>query len=192
MILSKYYVAFNIAFYIHTPIDKAVRDRILQLNPCEPAGNFKKDTKGRSFSSSYYNFITKTAQKIERTWLCYSPQLDVAYCQICWLFADRNNVYFKVAWRKGVNDWQGISKKIKEHENTIIHIQACRGYDLWKQNKPADSLLDCKYKEDVNKLRDILRRIIDVIMTKRKFYDHYRSVGEIRLCSDISPIRNNN
>ncbi|GFQ69546.1 DUF4371 domain-containing protein [Trichonephila clavata] len=73
-------------------------------------------------------------------------------------------MYFKEAWCKGVNDWQGISKNNKEHENSIIHIQACRAYDIWKQNKTVDLLLKCNFKE-VNKVSQILRRIIDVTMT---------------------------
>lgn len=158
-------VSSDLAFYTNVPIDTELREKILKLGPCQPEDFFRKDAKGRSFSSSYYNFTTKTGQKVQRKWLCYSIRLDAAYCQVCWLFADRNNIHFKEAWCKGVNDWQGISKKIKEHENSIIHIQACRAFDIWEENKTVDLLLDCKYKEEVNKLRQTLRRVIDVIMT---------------------------
>ncbi|GFT03299.1 hypothetical protein TNCV_2984841 [Trichonephila clavipes] len=74
-----------------------LREQILKLCPYQPEGNFQKDAKGRSFSSSYYSFISKAGQKIERKWLCYSTRLHVAYCQVCWLFADRTNMYFKEA-----------------------------------------------------------------------------------------------
>ncbi|GFV86596.1 DUF4371 domain-containing protein [Trichonephila clavipes] len=153
----------DFAHYVGTAIDADIREQTLKLGPYQPEGNFLKDAKGRSFSSSY-SFISKAGQKIERKWLCYSTRLHVTYCQVCWLFADRTNMYFKEAFCKGVNDWQGISKKIKEHENSIIHIQACRTYDIWKQNKTVDSLLKCNFKE-VNKVSQILRRIIDVTMT---------------------------
>ncbi|GFT59609.1 zinc finger MYM-type protein 5 [Trichonephila clavipes] len=91
-----------------TPIDADLREQILKLGPYQPEGNFQKDAKGRSISSSYYSFISKAGQKKERKWLCYSTRLHVAYCQVCWLFADRTNMYFKEALCKGVNDWQGI------------------------------------------------------------------------------------
>ncbi|GFW83964.1 DUF4371 domain-containing protein [Trichonephila clavipes] len=106
--------------YVGTPIDADLREQILKLGPYQPEGNFQKDAKGRSFSSSYYSFISKAGQKIERKWLCYLTRLHVAYCQACWLFADRTNMYFKEAWCKGVNDWQGIpkKKKIKQHNNS--------------------------------------------------------------------------
>ncbi|GFV99107.1 hypothetical protein TNCV_1510831 [Trichonephila clavipes] len=80
-----------------TPIDADLREQILKLGPYQPEGNFQKDVKGRSFSSSYYSFISNAGQKIERKWLCYSTRLFVAYCQVCWLFADRTNIYFKEA-----------------------------------------------------------------------------------------------
>ncbi|GFX01761.1 hypothetical protein TNCV_2921471 [Trichonephila clavipes] len=54
-----------------TPIDADLREQILKLGPYQPEGNFQKDAKGRSFSSSYYSFISKAGQKIERKWLCY-------------------------------------------------------------------------------------------------------------------------
>ncbi|GFW98742.1 hypothetical protein TNCV_2251051 [Trichonephila clavipes] len=81
--------------YVDTPIDADFREQILKLGPYQPEGNFQKDTKGRSLSSSYYSFIFKAGQKIERKWLCYSTRLHVAYCQVCWLFADRTNMYLK-------------------------------------------------------------------------------------------------
>ncbi|GFY35644.1 hypothetical protein TNCV_2619351 [Trichonephila clavipes] len=64
-----------------TPIDADLRERILKLGPYQPEGTFQKDAKGRSFSSSYYSFISKAGKKIERKWLCYSTRIHVAYCQ---------------------------------------------------------------------------------------------------------------
>ncbi|KAK1889462.1 Zinc finger MYM-type protein 5 [Dissostichus eleginoides] len=37
----------------------------------------------------YYTTTTRAGIKLPRTWLCYSPTLDCAYCEPCWLFADR-------------------------------------------------------------------------------------------------------
>ncbi|GFT09120.1 hypothetical protein TNCV_4105701 [Trichonephila clavipes] len=71
----------DFAYYVGTPIDADLREQILKLSPYQPEGNFQKDAKGRSFSSSYYSFISKAGQKIERKWLCYSTRLHVAYCQ---------------------------------------------------------------------------------------------------------------
>ncbi|GFT13992.1 hypothetical protein TNCV_3667371 [Trichonephila clavipes] len=70
----------DFAHYVGTPIDADLREQILKWGPYQLEGNFQKDAKGRSFSSSY-SFISKAGQKIEWKWLCYSMRLHVAYCQ---------------------------------------------------------------------------------------------------------------
>ncbi|GFV79498.1 hypothetical protein TNCV_279541 [Trichonephila clavipes] len=67
----------DFAHYVGTPIDAYLREQIFKLGPYPPEGNFQKDAKGRSFSSSYYSFISKAGQKIGRKWLCYSTRLHV-------------------------------------------------------------------------------------------------------------------
>ncbi|GFW65934.1 transposable element Tcb1 transposase [Trichonephila clavipes] len=52
----------DFAHYVGTPIDADLREQILKLGPYQPQGNFQKDAKGRSFSSSYYSFISKAGQ----------------------------------------------------------------------------------------------------------------------------------
>ncbi|GFW21788.1 hypothetical protein TNCV_1235131 [Trichonephila clavipes] len=75
------WVRNDFAHYVGTPIDADLREQILILGPYQPKGNFQKDAKGRSFSSSYNSFISKEGQKIERKWLYYSTRLYVANCQ---------------------------------------------------------------------------------------------------------------
>ncbi|GFW12602.1 hypothetical protein TNCV_818541 [Trichonephila clavipes] len=56
----------DFAHYVGTLIDADLREQILKLDPYQPEDNFLKDAKGRSFSSSYYSFISNAGQKIER------------------------------------------------------------------------------------------------------------------------------
>ncbi|GFU21612.1 hypothetical protein TNCV_3828021 [Trichonephila clavipes] len=49
----------DFAHYVGTPIDADLREQFLKLGPYQPEGNFQKDAKGRSFSSSYYSFISR-------------------------------------------------------------------------------------------------------------------------------------
>lgn len=118
------------------PLNEEEKSSILLLEPCRPEGPFPKDGKNRSFNSDFYYLETKTGQKLERFWLCYSPVMDGVYCEPCWLFADRNDPNFKDAWTTGrIKDWQGISKKIKEHEVTRIHLNSCLVYSMKKKQK---------------------------------------------------------
>lgn len=118
------------------PLNEEEKSSIMLLEPCRPEGPFPKDGKNRSFNSDFYYLETKTGQKLERFWLCYSPLMDGVYCEPCWLFADRNDPNFKDAWTTGkIKDWQGISKKIKEHEVTRIHLNSCLVYSMKKKTK---------------------------------------------------------
>lgn len=133
---------------------------ILASQPCQPKGPFPKDliTK-RSFSAEYYSFRNKAGQKVERFWLCYSPTLNGVYCEPCWLFSECPESH---SWRDGkMCDWQGLSKKIKKHESSAAHLQACFVYASWKKNK---TIVD-QISNEREKWKDIFVRIVDVVRT---------------------------
>lgn len=102
---------------------------------------------------------------VPRKWLCYSPNIDRAYCEPCWLFADRRCPSHHPSWTVGINDWQGLSKKIKKHESSHAHIAACVTYDMWKNDLTIDAQLDSEYKSQVNFWTQVLTRITDVTLT---------------------------
>ncbi|GFV61925.1 uncharacterized protein TNCV_4107291 [Trichonephila clavipes] len=96
-----------------TPIDADLREQILKLSPYQPEGNFQKDYKGRRFSPSYYSFIPKAGQKIERKWLCYSTRLRVAYCQ---------------ALLRRKSDCKSLESDVLNFLNTLdINLAKCQG-----------------------------------------------------------------
>lgn len=136
-----------------------LKRKIISAGPNKPMGPFPKNKEdNRAFSSDYYTTKTKTGQKIDRFWLCYSQKLNGVYCQPCWLFssneASRN-------WCKGtINDWRGLSKKVKIHEGSDAHLQACIIYSTWEKNKTIDSQI-----RGNERIKEILVRICDVIRT---------------------------
>jgi len=52
-------------------------------------------------------------------------KLNMAYCEPCWLFSDQNT---NNNWKDGISDWQGLSKKIKDHVISYNHMHACAIY----------------------------------------------------------------
>ena len=44
--------------------------------------------KKNNFSLEYSKVVDVT---IQRLWLCYSPSSQKSYCEVCWLFSNRNN-----------------------------------------------------------------------------------------------------
>ena len=69
--------------------DPSLKRAILEHGSCRPTDNFF-NTEGKvNFTASYY-FHTVDNIQIPRQWICYSPKLKRPYCEVCWLFADRN------------------------------------------------------------------------------------------------------
>ncbi|GFU74941.1 transposable element Tc3 transposase [Trichonephila clavipes] len=132
----------DFAHYVGTPIDADLREEILKLGPHQREGNFQKDAKGRSFSSSYYSFLSKAGQKSERKWLCYSTQLHVAYCQFGLAIHQNDHQARRrfVEWGQNeiavVPDFhKRILFRDEEHFwlNGYVNIQNCR---IWSEANP--------------------------------------------------------
>lgn len=142
-----------------------IKKNILASGSSRPEGPFPKDANNRSFSENYY-FTKKSAagNKVPRYWLCYSAKLNCAYCEPCWLFADRCHPSFHPSWIQGINDWQGLSKKIKVHEQSHIHLNASIAYDMNKNNETLEYITESTFKENLQFWRNTLTRIIDVIL----------------------------
>jgi hypothetical protein len=100
-----------------------VKTFIISTGTCQCKGPFPKDEKNRSFSCAYYKNETTTSQPFTLMWLNYSLKKDCAYCLPCWLFSKSGNN--KSGWADGIRDWQGLSRKIKDHGKSNDHILAC-------------------------------------------------------------------
>lgn len=170
----------DIALFSGT-LSEETKKKIIAAGPNRPMGPFPRDPiTNRSFSSDYYYTHTKTGQRIERFWLCYSQVRNTVYCQPCWLFCEHKQLQ-TAAWRDGsINDWQGLSKKIKTHEDSASHFRACISYTAWEKNKSVDTLITVGQE----KIKQILIRICDVIRTLAlgnvPFRGHRENISQIR------------
>ncbi|XP_060863504.1 zinc finger MYM-type protein 1-like [Metopolophium dirhodum] len=143
----------------------SLKKSILLFGQCKPSIKFPRNHVNRCFSTGYYYITTKTGIKIPRQWLCYSLILDKAYCEFCWLFANRQYEHFKYEWISGVDDWQHLSQQISKHENSIQHINATEIRRYWEKNKTLDTDLEKQISEEAEYWRNVLRRVIHVILT---------------------------
>ena len=87
-----------------------VKRFILDNGPCRPTGKFPKDKNNNCFSDDKYFLRTEAGLELPRNWICYSPTLDVSYCEPCWLFGKNNNQ----TWADGFNDWRHLTHAIKK------------------------------------------------------------------------------
>ncbi|KAL4126545.1 hypothetical protein QTP88_010766 [Uroleucon formosanum] len=156
-----------------TIINTNLKRQIIMFGPCKPNIKFpdnsptyfnNSDSKRRTFSTEYYFVTNPTGIKIPRLWLCYSVVLNKAYCETCWLFADRKNPKLKLNWVNGINDWQHISQKIQVHELSIQHIEAIKLRVLWVKNQTVDKKLEEHISDEARYWRDILLRLIKIIL----------------------------
>jgi len=147
----------------HATVSDTLKRSILQFGPCRPNIKFPK-TENRCFSLHYYYMVTKGGLKIPRDWLCYSVLLDVAYCETCWLFADRISGKFNKEWIEGVSDWQHLSQSIQRHEGSIQHLYASKVRSLWMKNQTIDVNIEKQYSQEALLWRNVLKRIIKIIL----------------------------
>uniref|UniRef100_H3A5Y3 DUF4371 domain-containing protein n=1 Tax=Latimeria chalumnae TaxID=7897 RepID=H3A5Y3_LATCH len=133
---------------------------IISQGPCKPNGPFPQDKnqEGRCFSTTYYDITTKAEVKLTRTWLCYSPKLDSAYCEPCWLFADCSAPAYDVAW-------VSLSSKIEYHETSKIHLDFCLVYEQWQLHGTIDEDFETQIQKEKNFWRQVLERLINVTLT---------------------------
>ena len=119
----------------------------------------------RCFSEGCYHTSTKAGIKLPRSWLCYSPKLDCAYCEPCWLFGDRSSPLYNNAWVKGISDWRHLSRKIELHESSQLHVGACVVYEQWKLLGTIDVQTERDVRNAALFWRKVLERIVNVTLT---------------------------
>lgn len=119
---------------------------------------------------------------IQRDWLCYSFKGNYAYCHSCWLFADRSSPSYHNNWANGIRDWTGLTKKIKEHEKSSSHIEACVTHNVWKKRKTIDTNFECEVEKETTRCYKVLHRITNATLTLAScnlaFRGHREEIGK--------------
>jgi len=64
-----------------------------------------------------------------------------------------------------MNDWKHISEKIKLHEKSLTHINACLTVNRWEKNNTLSEELKSQISVEVGFWRQVIKRIINVTMT---------------------------
>ncbi|XP_013188693.2 zinc finger MYM-type protein 5-like [Amyelois transitella] len=147
-------------------LSECERKIIFKLGPFKPQGPFPKDPESnRPFSAYYYSYFNQAGIKLVRPWLCYSNVLNKPYCHFCWLLADRQNKSYSSAWVNGVSVRSNFTQTILDHEKSQQHMNASLSYNNWLQGNTIDTLLQSEINSKITFWRDVLNRIINVIIT---------------------------
>ncbi|XP_065674141.1 zinc finger MYM-type protein 1-like [Hydra vulgaris] len=126
--------------------------------------DFPYNLERRRFSLNYYNRKMKNGEIFERTWLIYSLNSNKVFCFCCKLFGITSSPF-----RQGMNTWEGLSKKLKEHETCSAHFKCFEQYmTLRKAGIANQATIDEKQQKLLHKerifWRAVLERILDITL----------------------------
>ena len=112
---------------------------------------------------------------IPRLWQGYSPLLKKPYCEVCWLFSERDAEGQK-AWINGVQ----------------VHINVAAAYGRWKAGKQSTRMRNKMMKKNITFWNKVLQRFVAIILTICTFNlslrGHRNSVHDVRSVDQLSDV----
>lgn len=121
----------------------------------------------KRINSSPQNFTTEHLKRVVKFLVdgFVTQQNGLSVLRALLDFGDRKSVCQNLSWTVGINDWQGLSQKIKEHELTTSHLFACGIYNTWKRNLTVVAQMSSAYAQEVSYWTEVLTRIVNVTLT---------------------------
>ncbi|XP_065662505.1 zinc finger MYM-type protein 1-like [Hydra vulgaris] len=125
--------------------------------------DFPYSLERRRFSLNYYNRKMKNGEIFERTWLIYSLNSNNVFCFCCKLFGITSSPF-----RQRMNTWEGLSKKLKEHETCSAHFKCFEQWMTLRKGIANQATIDEKQQKLLHKerifWRAVLERILDITL----------------------------
>ncbi|XP_031334591.1 zinc finger MYM-type protein 1-like [Photinus pyralis] len=122
----------------------------------------------RNLTKNWFYKVLENNQKTLRTWMLYSPAKGSLVCFCCRLFDRNSSQSSSFSKSDGFKNWLKLSPKVDEHEASALH---CSTFFQWKTLEiglMSGKTIDFQHQESVlreeKKWRDILKRILDVIL----------------------------
>lgn len=149
-------------------IEDSLKVQLIERGPSSVKnrnGPFPKNSHNRSFSCDWFYKMLKNHEKVERSWLLFSPLKNAVFCFPCRLFHNGKSSFGKV---EGFSNWQKLNPKVDEHEKSPGHVQS---FMEWKEldrrlqtQSTIDSVLQNERLIEYQNWREILKRILDCIL----------------------------
>ncbi|XP_065671940.1 uncharacterized protein LOC136089780 [Hydra vulgaris] len=125
--------------------------------------DFPYNLERRRFSLNYYNPKMKNGEIFERTWLIYSLNSNKVFCFCCKLFGITSSPF-----RQGMNTWEGLSKKHKEHVTCSAHFKCFEPWMTLRKGIAYQATINEKQQKLLHKerifWRAVLERILDITL----------------------------
>ncbi|XP_047139546.1 uncharacterized protein LOC101239909 [Hydra vulgaris] len=123
----------------------------------------------RPISTVHYKRVMNNGETVPRLWIVYLVKSDKIFCFCCKLFETNESPF-----RSGTSTWEGLSKKLKDHETGTSHQKCFRQWMQLKEGINNDSSIDKQemqlFLKERQFWRDVLERLIDIIkfLSERK------------------------
>lgn len=115
----------------------------------------------RHLTKSVFIRHLQNKEKLNRSWLIYSPSKKSLYCFPCRLFSTVTNAFSST---EGYNNWRHVLRTVKEHENGQTHRQCMITLITRSKNLGRlDTDLISQYESEVNYWKEVLRRVVAAI-----------------------------
>lgn len=103
---------------------------------------------------------------VKRNWFSCSEKLGTVYCHHCWLLAERTSRNSDTPWIDGFSpNTKHLKQQIETHEESMAHKEATKALAQSKAGKGVNMLNEAGIVKAKNFWREILRRVIVVILT---------------------------
>ncbi|XP_024196409.1 uncharacterized protein LOC112199664 [Rosa chinensis] len=163
-------------------LDKKLIDLLVEKGPLRDLSieNGPPDKFNRRFSSKFYTRFLGNGEKYDKEWLVYSRELDKVFCFCCKLFK-RGPMRGQLP-NDGYNDWDHLSKRLKEHEMSTDHlINANTWTDLrlrLQRHETIDKAFQDQIRKEKEHWRNVLKRIIAIVKFLAKNNLAFRGTNE--------------
>ncbi|XP_065644636.1 zinc finger MYM-type protein 1-like [Hydra vulgaris] len=125
--------------------------------------DFPHNQERRRFSVTYYKRQMKNGETIVRSWLVYSMKSNKVFCFCCKLFGISDSPF-----RQGTNTWEGLSKKLNDHETGSTHLRCFEQWMTLRKGIMNQTTIDeHQYKllqKERKFWRAVLERLLDITL----------------------------
>ena len=121
-------------------VNSVIKRAITAAGPKPPEGPFPKETfqNGHSFSINNYHFVNTIRSKATKILVMLFVKRGPCLLPACWLFSHQNvssetSYTLQNPWSTtGLNDWMHLLQRIRSHESSTHHAEACIIYEQWR------------------------------------------------------------
>ena len=114
----------------------------------------------RCLSKTLFTRTLRNREKVPKEWLVYSPSTGNVYCFFCKLFGDGSSAFT----HSGYSDWKHSVEQVEMHEAGQSHRNARLTWLARTQVLGIDAELLDQFRDEASYWREVLRRIVAVIM----------------------------